>query len=241
MAITNESRKKAEALIYEVLDALDNTKTNSDHYKQVFSKMSNTQFENLFKKKFPLRFHTDVFNIVPKVEDMEKAADILGIPLLEKINMPYLYKNDKGEPVKSKECLVGYIHLRKVQQFLTKKNSMSTDINQRDMRTGLLVNYDKNGKTSDRETEALVTMGLSKTIDEFVGPRADSMNAKNSMYQAINVSGMVSLSDIPQEPEDSLSMNLFNVYMIGAHLNSNLLNIDYQLPYTQKKKEIKRN
>lgn len=240
MAITSADRKKAEALIYSVLDEVDKTKTNSDHYKTVFAKMNDDEFEKLFKKKFPLRFHTDVFNIVPKIEDMERAAKILDIPLLEKIRMPHLYKNSKGEAVQSKECLVGYIHLRKVQQFLTKKNSMSTDINQRDMKTGLLINYDKNGKTSDRETEALITMGLSKTTDEFVGPRADSMEAKNAMYQAISTSGMVSLSDIPKDPNDSLAMNLFNVYLIGSHLNSNILNTGYHLPYTQKKREIKR-
>lgn len=232
MAIDKAKRKKAETIIYQVMDALDPSGTNSEHYKKVFSQMSDTQFEELFKNKFPLKFHVRPFEIEPTIDEIEKAAKIINIPLLEKVRQPHMYVNENGEPVQTKECMVGYVHLRKVQQFLTKKNSMSSDIAQRDMKTGLLLNYDKNGKTSDREVESLITTGLLNTADEFVGPKADSMNAKNTMYNMINNLGYVNLKDIPKDAEDSLAMNLLNTYLLGAHLNSNLVNNDYMLPYT---------
>lgn len=239
MAITDAQRKKAEKLIYEVMNALDVTGLNTEHYKKIFNNMSNIKFENLFKKKFPLKFHVKPFEIEPKMEHIEKAAKIINIPLLEEVRLPHIYRDSNGTPVKSKECLVGYIHLRKEQQFLTKKNSMSTNIVQRDMKTGLLINFDKNGKTSDRETEALVATGLTNTLDEMKGPRADLMNSKNIMYNTISNQGTVSLKDLPKDPEDSLSLNLFNTYMLGAMIHSNLLNKDYYLPYTiQNKKRV---
>ena len=39
-----------------------------------------------------------------------------------------------------------------MKQFITKKNSTPTGIDNRDMKSGLLVSFDKGGKTSDRET-----------------------------------------------------------------------------------------
>lgn len=236
MAITVKQRRDAETLIYKVMDALDKTGTNSEKYKEHFSNMSDLQFEKLFKEKFPLKFYTRPFEIEPKIEDAEKAAKLLKAPLLEEVRLPHQYRDKNGVPVKSKKCLVGYIHLRKVQQFLTKKNAMSTNIIQRDMKTGLLLHYDKNGKTSDRETEALLVAGFDKTVDEFTIPKGDNMEAKNALYNTISTSGIAYLKDLPKNPEESLSINLFNTYMIGAHLNSNLLNKEYMTPYTLKNK-----
>ena len=242
MAIDPKKRKKAEELIYSVMNALDVSETNSDHYKEQFAKMSDTQFENLFKGEFPLRFHIKPFEIEPQMKDIKRALKILDVPMLEKVNLPHVYKNSEGMPVQSKDCHVGYIHIKKVQQFLTKKNSMSTNIEQRDMKTGLLINYDKNGKTSDKETEALITMGLDNAVKEFTGFKADSINAKNIAYNTINTTGQLSLKDIPFDQEDSLAKNLMEVYMIGAMLKTNMITDSYLLPYysRDKKKAIQR-
>ena len=242
MPITKKQRQEIEATIYSVFDTIDKTKTNSEHYKKLFAKMDDKEFEKFISLKFPYRFHVTPFKIEPSMDDVKNACNKLGVPLLEKVNLPYLYENSNGEPVSSKECLVGYVHLKKVQQFITKKNSMSIDISQRDMKTGLLTGFDKNGKTSDREMESLAALGLENTMKEFAKPRADSMKSKNAMYNTINTTGMVSLEDLPDEIDDSLAKNLLNTYLLGAHINSNLINQDYHLPYTMKnkKKQIKK-
>lgn len=240
--MTNKLRAEVEKLIYDVLDALDKTKTNSEHYKAIFAKMSNKEFQKYISQDFPYRFHTTPFKIEPTMRDAKNALDILGVPLLERVTSPYTYQDAEGRAVTSKECLVGYMHLKKVQQFITKKNAMSVDIAQRDMKTGLLLSHDKNGKESDREFESLTVNGLDATLKEFSTIRADSMNAKNLAYNTINTTGAVSLDEIPIEPVDSLSRNLMNVYMIGAGIYTDVINQDYYLPYTlsNKKKEMER-
>jgi len=242
MAITATARKKAEELIYKVMDALDSTKSNSDHYKQIFSKMSDIQFEKLFKQEFPLRFHERPFEIEPTEKDTRKALQILGVPKLEKVSMPYLYENKDGVPVQSKECQVGYIHIKKTQQFLTKKNSISTNIDLRDVKTGALLNADKKGKTSDREAEALVTLGLNQTLKEFTGFRADAMNSKNQAYNMINTTGKLNLDEITTEADDSVSKELYDSYMLGSMIKTNIITDSYLLPYysKNKKKDISR-
>ncbi len=235
--LSNKKRQEIEALIYKTFETLDKSKTNVEYYKEKFSKMSNDDFLKFISQKFPYRFHEKPFVTEPTMSDIKKACDVIGVPLLEKINMPYLYENKDGIPVSSQECLVVYVPLKKVKQFITKKNSMSVDISQRDMRTGLLTWYDKNGKTSDREMESLATLGLEKTMLELSRPRADSMKSKNQMYNEINTKGQVSLSELDISHDDSLAKNMLNTYLLGSMINSNIINQDYYLPITLKDKK----
>ena len=116
--------------------------------------------------------------------------------------------------------------------MLTKKNHTSIHNTKRDMRTGLLTSEDKGGKETDREFESLATMGLDYTMDEFARPKADAMRAKAEMSQAILSKGFVSDEDITVYKDDSLGKNLVNVYLIGAHLHSNLVDTGYATPLT---------
>ena len=147
----NKQRQEAENLIYLVFDATDKTKTNSDYYRKLFASMSDDEFFKFCKRRLPFRFHQDVFNIEPKMYDIIDAFKILKKPLLEKVKLPYIYTNKNGEPVESQECLVIYIHIKRMKQMLTKKNSTAMNIEKRDMKTGLLTGQDKGGKETDRE------------------------------------------------------------------------------------------
>ena len=214
-----KERAKAEELIYNVMDALDKTGSMSRYYAEKFKPMDDKEFLKYISKKFPYRFQTRIFKIEPTFVEIEKAAKVLGVPLMEKVSTPDLYKNKDGIPVSTKEALVVYIHLKKMKQFLTKKNSISTNITSRDNKTGRLVGHDKNGATSDREMESLVVSGMDNTISAL---------------------GTVSLKDIPESKTDVLSKNMMNVYMLGSHINTNLINIDNMTPQTIANKRISR-
>lgn len=228
----NAKREKAEALIYNVMDTLDKDGYNSSYYKNIFASMSDTEFFKFCQRNLPFRFHTKPFVVEPKMYDIEAALKILGVPLLEKVALPYLYIDQNGNPVWSKEAMVIYIHLKKMKQFITKKNSTPTGIDNRDMKSGLLVSFDKGGKTSDREMEALAVMGLDETMEEMSTWRADYMDAKSAAYQTISTLGVISKDDIPIDETDSISKNTLNAYLTSALINTNILNQDYMLPKT---------
>ena len=228
----NANRQKAEELIYKVMDTLDKEGYNSSYYKSLFAKMSDTEFHKFCERNLPFRFHTKPFVIEPKMYDIEDALKILGVPLLEKVALPYLYIDKNGNPVWSKECMVIYIHVKKMKQFITKKNSTPTGIDNRDMKSGLLVSFDKGGKTSDREMEALAVMGLDATMEEMSTYRADYMDAKSMAYQTISTLGTLSRDDIDIAETDSISKNTLNAYMVSSLLGTNILNQDYLLPKT---------
>lgn len=237
----NAQRLKAERLIYEVMDILDKSGRNTDFWKEEFSKMSDAQFKSYISNDFPFYFQTGAFK-EPSMKQIVQALDKINVPLLERLYMPYKYKDKNGRPMKTKECLVVYLPIKRMKQLLTKKNGMSISTKTRDMKTGLLTGIDKNGKESDREFESLAICGLNNSIKEFSRSRADSMNDKSVMNNTINNLGQVYLKDLPDDPADSLSKNLLSAYFIGAQLYTNLVNEDYMTPYTMslKNKKIER-
>lgn len=240
--LSSKKRKEIEDLIYKVFDTVDTTKTNSDYYRELFSKMNNNEFYHFLERRLPFRFHQEVFKIEPKMYQIVDAFKILNKPLLEKVNLAHIYRNKDGVPVQSKECLVIYIHLKRMKQLLNKKTNIALNIEKRDMKTGLLVGEDKGGKETDREFESLAAFGLDYTIDEFSRPRGDALKSAAEMSAVIMNKGFVSEKDFNVEKDDSLGKNILNVYLLGANIYSNLVDINYMTPYTAKnrKKAVER-
>ena len=230
----NAGRKKAETLLYKCFDKFDRTGQNSAFYKAKFSKMSDAEFKKFMSRPFPIIFQYSLFEVEPTPTDILNGLKEINVPLTEIVNLPYLGKDENGNPVQTMQCIVGPLPIKKMKQFLTKKTGWSTNITGRDMRTGLLMGHDKNGNTSDREFEALQVSSLDITTSELAGPRADEMNAKNIMYNTITTTGRVSLKDIPRDPADSLSRNMIDAYLIGSCFKSNLITPDYHLHKTLK-------
>ena len=206
--LSSKKRKEIEDLIYKVFDTVDTTKTNSDYYRELFSKMSNNEFYHFLERRLPFRFHQEVFKIEPKMYQIVDAFKILNKPLLEKVNLAHIYRNKDGVPVQSKECLVIYIHLKRMKQLLNKKTNIALNIEKRDMKTGLLVGEDKakellNTKrimennqvsleTQEKVLKIIRSMGYSKSLQ---GIRPTSLEGKivsdADMLDAIGACGIV--------------------------------------------------
>lgn len=235
----NQQRLTCERLIYKIMEILDPSGKNRDFWVEEFSNMTDEQFKKYITGHYPLYFQTGAFK-EPSIKQITDALNEINVPLLESVYLPYKYKDSNGRPMKSKPCLVVYYHEKRMKQLLTKKNSLSITANTRDMKTGLLTGVDKNGKESDREFESLAVSGLMKTAEELSRPRADSMDDKDLMNNIIKNLGQVTLDELPEDIDDSLSKNMLNAYFIGAQLYTNIVEKDsYMLPYTVKDKERK--
>lgn len=239
MAITNKQRDEAEFFILNFMDKLDKTGENSEFLKERFAKMTNAQFEKWMKKDYPLQFQVRAFEVEPKFKDYQDAARAININLMEKVALPYMYKNDKGEPITTKPALIMYLHLKKMQQMITKKNKVSTDIDNRDMKSGRLNTDDKGAATGDKEMECLAITGLYDTLEEFSTIRADYMDAKSQAYAQIISTGTLSNNDYDLKRSDGLANNLISAYLTAAHIGSNLVDVNGYTPYTLKEKSMK--
>ncbi|NNV04739.1 hypothetical protein, partial [Brevibacillus sp. MCWH] len=130
MSIDKNKRKKMESLIYQVFDALDETGTNTKKYKDMFSKMSDKEFDDFFKQLFSNEDEYLVLDVVDyerdlRIEHVENAANILGVPLFEKVVMPFVNMDTENPIVTKYEVPVGYVHIKRVQQILSKKKTTS--------------------------------------------------------------------------------------------------------------------
>ena len=98
-----------EKLIYDTFDALDKTHANTEHYKKIFSNMTDKQFDTFFKELFNDESSYLILNVCDyeidlKIEDIENAAKILNIPLFERVAFPH-YTMDRDNVIVSKEAV----------------------------------------------------------------------------------------------------------------------------------------
>ena len=238
--MTDAKRKKMEDLIYKFFDAMDKSGTNTKKYKELFQPMTNAQFDKWFKGFFAnenayLILDICEFENSVTLEDVEKGAKVLGIPLFEDVYMPHL-SMDKQHVVVTKEPVpVGYLNIKRTQQTVSKKNGLSTEISKRSALTNQVTGTDKNGRQSDLENSMLVSLGLENTLKELNGPRADDMVMKQQMLQDIALNGYVRLSDLESDVDNKTTLNTVNVFLLGMGLNSDLVTTGLMTSQTVKR------
>ena len=240
--ITPLKRERMEKLIYDTFDALDKTHANSNRYKELFAEMSDAQFDKFFKDFFndPNQYLTLTicdYEIDLRLEDIERAAKVLNIPLFEKISCPH-YTMDKNRVITSKEAVpVGYCHIKRTQQILAKKNGLSTSIDIRSAMTGQVTAGDKNGRQSDLENFMLISLNMNEVLKELNGPRSDDMVMKEEMLTQINNQGYVSIEDLTSDTVNKTTLNTVNTFLLGMGLNSDLVTKGLMLKSTLKEEE----
>lgn len=221
-------RKKMMDLIKNVFDALDSSHTNSDKYLGFFEPMSDNKFISFFKEFFADEHDFLVLEMVDferdvTIEKVEKAANILNVPLYETVYMPHITM-DKENPVGTKITVpVGYAEYKRTQQTLSKKNGLSTSISKRSAITGQVTGSDKNGRESDLENSMLTAIGANFILQELNGPRADDQIMKTEMLSAINNKGFVNITELTNDPVNKTTLNTADVFLLGMSLKSDLV------------------
>ena len=230
-------RKEMENLIYGFFDLFDPTGRNTEYYRNKFKNMDDSEFDKYFKLLFeqddPYLTATmiDYENPV-QIENIEKAAKFLDVPLFERVVLPYASQDPNNPIITKHECLVGYLNIKRLQQINFKKLGLSTDISERNMITGQVSGHDKNSRNSDQETIALLTVGANVALKELMSMRADDMVMKSEMNKAIARDGYVAMNDLTDKLSNKTTLNSAAVFFIGAGLMTDLVMNDYFLPKT---------
>lgn len=229
------NRKEIEQLIYDTFDAMDPTGMNTERYRKEFSGMNDTQFEKFMKdflKNPDENFILEIseFENDLTMDNMEKAAKVIGIPLYEYIYMPHLTMDKNNIVVSKEKCLVGYINVKRTQQILHKKNGISVSNEKTSALTGQVTAKDKNSRDSDIEATLLVSLGADAILQELHGPRADDPVMKRDMMNDISTKGFVSLEELPNVPTNKTTLTTVNTYLLGSQLKSDLISSSYILP-----------
>lgn len=224
-----QKRKYVMDYVTNMYDIMDPSGMNSKAFKEQWSKLSDDEFAKEFEKflnddsKKGFYFEIVEFERDLSLENVMKCAEMMKIPLFENVALPHINGSIENAVVTPEPVPVGYIHLKRMQQTLVKKNSGSIHISQRDPRTGQVTGDDKNALTSNVETYSMVAAGFDRALEELMGPRADNMKAKNEMYQAIDRDGAVSLDELSNNQKDKVALNSLDVYFLMQGLKTNLV------------------
>ena len=230
-------RKKMENMIYKFFSAIDKTGENTKKYKSIFSNMTDTKFNSYFKEFFKDDSAYLILDVVDyermiKLEDIEDAAKVLGIELFEYVYLPHITM-DKSKIICTKEPVpVGYINEKRTQQTVMKKNGISTDISERSAITNQVTGKDKNGRESDLENTMLISMGLTNTLKELNGPRADDGVMKQQMLNDIALNGFTRLADMDDDVTNKTTLNTVDAYYRCMGIQTDLVVKGLMLPKT---------
>ena len=227
MAI-KDRRKVFMDYLDSILNTLDPSGANSKLYHEKFDKMSDNQFDSYIKRFFEDDKQNFYLEIVEyerdlTMENINTCAEMMGVPLYERIALPYLTGDKENVLVSKSEVPVGYIHEKRMPQTLMKKSAASIKIEKRNPKTGQVVGEDKNARNSDSEVYSLATLGAMSALKEFMSARADDMKAKNEMYAAIAKNGYVSLEELSDDPKDKVALSTFDVYFLMQGLRTNMV------------------
>ena len=230
-----------EKYIYDVFDRLDPSGKNTSFYRSFFSKMTDKEFDKFFEDFFKDKDAFLTWTITPHendaiLENIEKAAKFMNIPLYERVVFPF-GSADKSKPIITPYPVpVGYMHEKRVQQTAIKKNKTSIEVSQRDAKTNQVINHDKNGMNTIDENYALATYGAGAAIKEFMSFRADDSVMKEDAYAQIRQKGYVSMKELPDHIENKTSLNMLDTYMLSMGLMTDLVTNSYLTVKSLKKR-----
>ena len=229
-----DKRRKIETLITQVMKDLDPTGINAAKYQNMFVKMSDTQFSQWVQKfladeKSNLRLDIEEFDSkrVLQFENVEKAANRLGVKLFEYVYMPFA-SSDPNRPIRTKSpVLVGYLNIKRPQQLVSKKTGLALPDTNRDEMTGVAKGESKGGTTTGLETEMLAGVDADEILSEFCGVRGDNQAEYDNMMSKISENGSVKLADIKTSIFDKPTLLKADMYLIAMGLKTDLVSESY--------------
>ena len=232
-------KEEVTKLVYKFFNAFDKTGTNTKRYRDLFEPMTDNAFYNYIKGLLADENAYLILDIVNyeytiKMEDIERAAKVINIPLFEYVYTPHTTMDLNKVPCTPEKVPVGYIPVKRTQQTVAKKNGISTSSDIRSGLTGQVTGADKNGRESDLENSMLCALGLTAVLKELNGPRTDDMVAKREMLSDIAKQGYVRYEDLTYDVNNKATLNVVDSYFIGMGLKTDLVTRGLMLKNTLK-------
>jgi len=234
MASLREKRKRIEELVLETVRRIDNSKMdNFKRYEAMFKFMNDADFEKWASSMGKELDDTIQMFQLPfeemKLSQIKDAAEYLKIPLEEYI----WFRHHDPEGIRTKmKVPVGFVHIKRVQQLLAKKNKYALDVEETELKTGQVKGESKVTSVTDPETFALTAINADAALREFLGPRADAQISKNQMYAQISQDGFATLEGLSKDVSQSTTLNTIDTYLLASGIRSDLVTNSLKTNFT---------
>ena len=214
------SRKKAEKYIKDMIFKITKSKKNVELYEELFSKMSDKEFDEFIKR---IGNGSEILNvIVPHDGDHKitldnnfRIAKELGYSFLQRITIG---KKDDIPTVETKhKHTILLMPFRRTKQVIEKGVSVSENDRQVDMLTGQPTNEARASRLSYPELQLLIGMGLKDSVIELLRDRGGDPGAYRALKQMLLKYGSVSNSVVQAYTEGVISSTTLKAYFAGMH------------------------
>ena len=223
-ADVKEKRAKIEKMIYETVQIIDPSGDNTKRWQNLLGNMDDKQFavfmDHLKKGECQLNVVMPNMKKVPKVPNLVKAAEKVGLKLAHRLWLP-----DKTRPGKkyltNEEYLVLELPIRRAQQEWDKKLQVPSRDTHVDALTGQVIMDDKACHLSTPEIQSLSTRGLTATLQELVRVRGGDINAYGDFKRQLEESGEASMKSLDPRTRARASV-LSHILLQSMMIDNNL-------------------
>lgn len=233
MAEKSTKRVAFEKKVYDLMDKFDKSGYNSARYKDYFNSLSNKEFDDFVNKlllpQYNLHVELSMYgkdskDKPPTFEQIEKIGKSVGIDLMEYIYMPFANPSNPDEPVVSvTKVLILVLLVRRMQQMLSKKNSLAGDTSKFNPLTNLVNADSKAASLSDTQTNALLTTNQTESVAELLTMRADDEKAEERMMNEIANNGECHLHQETLRASNKQTLRFTHTYLMAAGLVTDIL------------------
>jgi len=221
------NRKAAEELILKVISAVDvgSKKPNTILYKNLFSKMSDIEFDNFMKKLKNKQITLSM--IVPNggdvkidVENNLNIANSLGYDFFQQLKITG--QPDLPDYITPNKYMTMILPIKRASQLLSKKISIPENDKAIDMLSGQVTGKSRSSKLTMPEIQLLIGMGLKTSIRELMKIRGGDVQANNAMSSMLYKTGIARQSEIEQYSGGVVSTQTLKAYLQAQHIKSTL-------------------
>lgn len=233
MAEKSTKRVAFEKKVFDLMDKFDKSGYNSARYKDYFNSLTNKEFDEFVNKlllpQYNLHVELSMYgkdskNKPPTFEEIEKIGKSVGIDLMEYIYMPFANPANPDEPVVSvTKVLILVLLVRRMQQMLSKKNSLAGDTSSFNPLTNLVNADSKAASLSDTQTNALLTTNQTESVAELLTMRADDEKAEERMLNEIASNGECHLHQESLRASNKQTLRFTHTYLMAAGLVTDIL------------------
>jgi len=211
MALGN--RAAAEAVVLKWVDEIVPGGSNVAMYKELFSKMTDEQFDQWIQQLEKRETYVRV--IVPPMSEEQMSTE-RNLAIGKKLGVNFYQRCWLTDPVTGettltpKKYLCIHLPLRRQQQLLVKKISVPDDNRHLNELTGQVTGVSKGSSMSYPEWQIFFAKGLHYSGLELAKLRGGDLKAFAEMNRQISRSGTTNMSEILSEntrPESTLTLS----------------------------------
>jgi len=216
-------RTKIIDYIVEKLSILEPEKKNANRYKELLSKMNDTEFsefmQNIKDKKYQLHIYMPNMKSNLQQDNILACAKSIGLQLFEQVWLTDTVTGKKY--LTPNKYLVVQLPVRRVQQYLLHKMSIPKSDRTTDMLTGQVVNEDQSSAMSQIEIQCLFARDLKATLTELVKVRGGDLTAYANLKGQLEETGQAYLNAIDPSTTPR-SVVIASVFLKGMMIDNNL-------------------